>query len=129
MVEISLAEFEKKVRPFGFCMEHVEDSSSIRIKPPSPCLLLTVPLGTDQPLALSPLWGEINFFCVGREPNIVHPFILSCGELTDTINRSYENRSGTSDDFYAIPDTGSSMIYVSHHDEVLMYFGWRTTER
>ena len=145
MVDLSLAEFKEKVLSLGFCIEQLKGLSSVRITPPSPCLLLSIPFNEANPLSLSPIGGDVVFYCIGREfvfmlpqktnssflsntayRRVRHPVSMSCEELLKYVSVSQHNRSSTLDDFYAVPNTGTFMMYISHHDEILVYFGWRT---
>ena len=138
--------FEAKILDLGFSMEHFQDPCTIRILPPKHCYCLNFPCGKDMPFSLTNLNCTSDvFYCVGREQIISlpiigktkasalkhcryvrHPVSITCDELCRIINEMWQYRNNVSDDFYAISLTGAFMIYVSHHDEILLYFGWRS---
>ncbi len=145
MLAVSWESLESKLLELGMSVERFPDSSDIRVLPPKPCYLISVPCSSSTPFTMECHQGADLFYCVGREgslkirnesigpgqskrcPRIVRrnsPFQLSFDELLGSINGTRNNRYGTSDDFYAIPASGTFMLYVSHHDEVLLYFGW-----
>ena len=144
MLAISWESLESKLFEFGICVEHFSDSPTIRLSFPKPCYLIGVPCSKSTPFSMKGLQGADLFYCVGREgclripkffmepvqskrsQRIIRrngPFQLTFDELIELINGTQNNRCGTSDDFYAVPASGAFMLYVSHHDEILLYFG------
>ena len=144
MKVLSQNEIEEKIANYGICLEHFPGTSTIRLMPPRQCYLLSIPCGKETPFSLQNLHcvSEV-FYCVGREQvialpgdlkskdnnsqefkNVRHPICLTCDELCRVINETRPLRTDVTGDFYAISDMGTFMLYVSHHDEVLLYFGW-----
>ena len=142
--------FKQKMHELGFVIEHFPDSSAIRISPPILGYLLCIPCNSSIPFDIECLNGPDLFYCIGREGKLafvkesippvgrekrgrmVHRkgcMALTCKELKRLINETRSCRCGSSDDFYAIPVSGTFMLYVSHHDEVLLYFGWSKKEQ
>ena len=145
MLAMSWKSLESKLHELGMSLEHFPDSPDIRVLPPKPCCLVSVPCGSSIPFTMECHQGADLFYCVGREGSLIipneaiepgrskrcrrivrrnGPLQLSFDELIGWINGTRNSRCGTSDDFYAIPASGAFMLYVSHHDEVLLYFGW-----
>jgi hypothetical protein len=149
MKVLSQKEFEEKIANFRICLEHFPGTSTIRLEPPKQCHLLSIPFGKETPFSLKNLnCASEVFYCVGREQvitlpgdlgaqdansaecqNVRHPICLTCEELCRVINEARPFRNDVTGDFYAISDMGTFMLYVSHHDEVLLYFGWTLPPR
>ena len=143
MTELSPEAFEEKAAQLGITIERFSDSDTIRLLPSKLSYLLCIPYGNEAPFSLKNLSCKIDiFYCVGREqvfalPDnqetkdsystkcrfVRNPISLSCEELCWIINETRPYRKDVTDDFYAIPDSGEFMIYVSHHNEILVYLG------
>ena len=149
MKVLSQKEFEEKIANFRIGLEHFPGTATIRLTPPKQCHLLSIPFGKETPFSLKNLnYASEVFYCVGREQvitlpgdlrtqdanavecqNVQHPICLTCEELCRVINDARPFRNDVTGDFYAISDMGTFMLYVSHHDEVLLYFGWTLPPR
>ena len=143
MIELSPEALENKLAKLGITIERFSDSDTIRLLPSRQCYLLCIPYGNEAPFSLKNLsCTDDIFYCVGREkvfawPDnqrtkdsystkcryVRNPISLSCEELCWIINETRSPRKDVADDFYAIPDSGKFMIYVSHHNEILIYLG------
>ena len=149
MHDLSKESFEQKLHELGFMIEFFPDSSAIRVSPPIPSYLLCIPCNGSIPFDIDCLAGSDLFYCIGREGNLalgkefISPVrmekrgrnvhrngckVFSFIELKRLINETRSCRCGSCDDFYAIPTSGTFMLYVSHHDELLLYFGWSKRE-
>ena len=145
MRAISWASCEDALSKFGFTVEHFPNSSTVRVLPPSPYYLVSVPCNRTNSFSMQCLHGRDSFYCIGREGKLQvpraptglvqakqgrkpiwknGPLFLSLIELLEVINGTQPYRCSTLDDFYVIPASGTLMLYVSHHDEVLLYAGW-----
>lgn len=150
MRAISWASCEYALSKYGFTVEHFPNSSTVRVLPPSPCYLVSVPCNRTNSFSMQCLHGTDSFYCIGREGKLQvpraptgsvqakqgrktiwknGPLFLSLIELLEVINGTQPYRCSTLDDFYVIPASGTLMLYVSHHDEVLLYAGWAQGDR
>lgn len=145
MTALTFEELEVAVAQYGIGVERFPNSETIRLTPKKQCYLLSIPCGQDIPFSIKCLNCISDaFYCVGRErrfalpdtcetkhPHCVklryvqYPVSLTCDELCRIVNDTWQYRKGVADDFYAIPTTGTFMLYVSHHNEILLYFGWQ----
>ena len=132
----------------GFTVVRFEDGD-IRIDPPTPFLLVTLKQNGGPgptPVDMTAFDGR-RFYVVGRGPccpllndtnrglSVQPPctigesrcFVLTTtSELFSLIDEWRPLRVCDKNDFYAFPETGTFLLYASHHEEICLYSGWLT---
>lgn len=131
----------------GFVVVRFKDGD-LRIDPPSPFLLVT--LQQDRKNVRDAIdvkaFKGVRFYLVGRSACCPlrndasrdisipppHPIeesrsyaVATATELLSLVDEWRPFRVSGKNDFYAFPQTGSFLVYASHHDEVYFYCGWQ----